>query len=310
MKSAPGANTRGAKLRVQLRYQTCNERLCLPPTDLELTADDDHRIDERRGVRECGARGRLGEGARSRRIPREHARRLRRTRGPDGRAVAAHAVRVSDGADHRVVFHESAGTHAPGRGAEALVYGLGIVLTFTAVGFVLAVVFGASGLNRFAANPWLNLGVTALFVAFALSLFGVWELALPSGIVNAAARADAGRGRFVGTLLMGLAFTLTSFTCTAPFLGTLLVRGGARRLAMAARRHARVFVGVRRAVRRARAGAALAEVAAALGLVARRGEGRDGHGRTGSGDEVSVERRSGVGLGHLHARRRVGFLDS
>jgi len=106
---------------------------------------------------------------------------------------------------------------------EALVYGLGIVLTFTAVGFILALAFGASGLSRFAANPWLNIGVTALFVAFAMSLFGVWEIALPSGLVNAAARADAGKGRFVGTLLMGLAFTLTSFTCTAPFLGTLLV---------------------------------------------------------------------------------------
>lgn len=106
---------------------------------------------------------------------------------------------------------------------EASVYGLGIVLTFTAVGFILAIAFGASGLNRFAADPWLNLGVTALFVAFALSLFGIWEIALPSKFVNTAARADRGRGRFAGTLLMGLAFTLTSFTCTAPFLGTLLV---------------------------------------------------------------------------------------
>jgi thiol:disulfide interchange protein DsbD len=106
---------------------------------------------------------------------------------------------------------------------QALVYGLGIVLTFTALGFLLAVVFGASGLNRFAADPWLNLGVTALFIAFALSLFGVWELALPSRLLTAASKADSGRGRFVGTALMGLAFTLTSFTCTAPFLGTLLV---------------------------------------------------------------------------------------
>ena len=48
------------------------------------------------------------------------------------------------------------------------------------MGFTLAIGFGASGLNRFAADPWLNLGVTALFVAFALSLFGVFELALPS----------------------------------------------------------------------------------------------------------------------------------
>jgi thiol:disulfide interchange protein len=106
---------------------------------------------------------------------------------------------------------------------QALIYGLGIVLTFTAVGFTLAVAFGASGLNRFAADPWLNLGITALFLAFAMSLFGVWELALPSGLVNAASKADSGKGRVAGTLLMGLAFTLTSFTCTAPFLGTLLV---------------------------------------------------------------------------------------
>jgi thiol:disulfide interchange protein DsbD len=106
---------------------------------------------------------------------------------------------------------------------QALVYGAGIVLTFTAVGFALAVVFGASGLNRFAADPWLNLGVTTLFIAFALSLFGVYELALPSSVLTAASKADAGKGRYVGTILMGFAFTLTSFTCTAPFLGTLLV---------------------------------------------------------------------------------------
>jgi thiol:disulfide interchange protein DsbD len=106
---------------------------------------------------------------------------------------------------------------------QALIYGAGIVLTFTGVGFTLALAYGASGLNRFAADPWLNLGVTAMFLAFALSLFGVWELALPSRLVNAASRADSGKGRLAGTLLMGLAFTLTSFTCTAPFLGTLLV---------------------------------------------------------------------------------------
>lgn len=106
---------------------------------------------------------------------------------------------------------------------QALIYGLGIVLTFTALGFAVAVAFGASGLNRFAADPWLNLGVTLLFVMFALSLFGVYELAMPSKLLTAVAKADQGKGRYAGTMLMGLAFTLTSFTCTAPFLGTLLV---------------------------------------------------------------------------------------
>ena len=106
---------------------------------------------------------------------------------------------------------------------QALVYGAGIVFTFTAVGAVLAFGFGASGLNQFAANPWLNLGIVALFIVFVLNLFGAFELALPSRVLTRASTADSGRGRYAGTLLMGLAFTLTSFTCTAPFLGTLLV---------------------------------------------------------------------------------------
>jgi thiol:disulfide interchange protein len=106
---------------------------------------------------------------------------------------------------------------------QALVYGGGIILTFTAVGAILAIGFGAAGLNQFAANPWLNLGIAALFITFALNLFGTFTLAIPSRVLTRAASLDAGRGRYAGTLLMGLAFTLTSFTCTAPFLGTLLV---------------------------------------------------------------------------------------
>jgi thiol:disulfide interchange protein len=114
-------------------------------------------------------------------------------------------------------------TTRPQAVAQALVYGAGIVMTFTAVGAILAIGFGAAGLNQFAANPWLNLGIAALFITFALNLFGAFELALPSRFLSGATALDAGKGRYVGTVLMGLAFTLTSFTCTAPFLGTLLV---------------------------------------------------------------------------------------
>ena len=87
----------------------------------------------------------------------------------------------------------------------------------------LAIFLGASGLNQFAANPWVNLGITALFLGFALSLFGTVNLTLPSSMVTKAVSAERGHGQFVGTLLMGFAFTLTSFTCTAPFIGSLLV---------------------------------------------------------------------------------------
>jgi thiol:disulfide interchange protein DsbD len=101
----------------------------------------------------------------------------------------------------------------------------GIILTFTALGMAMALLVGATSLNRFAANPWLNLLITGIFVAFALSLFGVFDLGLPPALVN---KLDSltrrqGGSQTLGTLLMGLTFTLTSFTCTAPFIGTLLV---------------------------------------------------------------------------------------
>ena len=108
---------------------------------------------------------------------------------------------------------------------QATTYMLGIILTFTALGMAMALLVGATSLNRFAANPWVNLLITGIFVAFALSLFGVFDLGLPPALVN---KLDSltrrqGGSQTLGTLLMGLTFTLTSFTCTAPFIGTLLV---------------------------------------------------------------------------------------
>jgi thiol:disulfide interchange protein len=109
--------------------------------------------------------------------------------------------------------------------AHAAVYGAGIVLTFSALGLALAAVFGARGVNQLAANPWVNLLITGIFLAFALSLFGVFLSQAPTGLLNRLDGIARGHqnGRFAGALLMGLTFTLTSFTCTAPFVGTLLV---------------------------------------------------------------------------------------
>ncbi len=108
---------------------------------------------------------------------------------------------------------------------QAVIYMLGIILTFTALGMAMALLLGATSLNRFAANPWINILITGIFLAFALSLFGVFDLGVPPALVN---KLDSltrrqGGSQTLATLLMGLTFTLTSFTCTAPFIGTLLV---------------------------------------------------------------------------------------
>jgi thiol:disulfide interchange protein len=108
---------------------------------------------------------------------------------------------------------------------RALLFGLGIIGTFTVLGLTLAALFGASGLNRFAADPWVNLTLAGLFLVFAANLFGWLEVRLPWRFVNAVDRSarEKPKGSSLGALLMGATFTLTSVTCTAPFVGTLLV---------------------------------------------------------------------------------------
>ncbi len=104
----------------------------------------------------------------------------------------------------------------------ALVYCGGIVFTFTGLGLGLAAILGATGINQFAANPWVNLLITAIFLGFALNLFGLFQIGVPSGVLTKLSNASTG-GSYLQTLLMGLTFTLTSFTCTVPFVGTVLV---------------------------------------------------------------------------------------
>jgi thiol:disulfide interchange protein len=116
-------------------------------------------------------------------------------------------------------------TSSGGALRRATLFGAGIIGTFTLLGLVLAAIFGAAGLNRFAADPWVNLTLAALFLLFAANLFGWLDMRLPWRIVNAVDRSarETTPGSSIGALVMGATFTLTSVTCTAPFVGTLLV---------------------------------------------------------------------------------------
>jgi len=105
--------------------------------------------------------------------------------------------------------------------AHATAFCLGIISTFTLLGLAFTLLFGASGLQNFANSAWLNMFLGLLFVVLALGLFGVYEFTLPSGITNRF--NPQGKAGLVGPVLMGLVFSLTSFTCTMPFVGTLLV---------------------------------------------------------------------------------------
>ncbi|HMK03241.1 MAG TPA: cytochrome c biogenesis protein CcdA [Ferruginibacter sp.] len=77
-------------------------------------------------------------------------------------------------------------------------------------------------LNSISTSPWLNLGFFAIFLFFAFSFFGYYEISLP-GRLSGKADSKAGSGNIIGIFFMALTLAIVSFSCTGPILGSLLV---------------------------------------------------------------------------------------
>jgi len=97
--------------------------------------------------------------------------------------------------------------------ALALVYAITIVVLLSVAAMTLLATF-----KNLAVHPVTNVLLGALFVVLALSLFGLFELTLPSSLATALDNRAA-QGGYVGTVFMAASFTVVSFTCVAPFLG-------------------------------------------------------------------------------------------
>jgi thiol:disulfide interchange protein len=102
----------------------------------------------------------------------------------------------------------------------ALLYCLGIIGAFVLIGLGLAVTVGASGAYRFATHPVTNLAFAVLFVVFGLAMLELFALDLPPALQGLAGGRRSGT---LGVLVMGLTFVVTAFTCTAPFVGSVLI---------------------------------------------------------------------------------------
>ncbi len=105
---------------------------------------------------------------------------------------------------------------------KASMFGLSIIATFTILGVLLSLILGASGANQFAANPWVNLFIGLVFIVFAFSLLGMFELQLPHGFTNWLNRKSNESTGALGIVFMGLTISAVSFSCTAPFVGAIL----------------------------------------------------------------------------------------
>jgi thiol:disulfide interchange protein DsbD len=117
-------------------------------------------------------------------------------------------------------FTKQASSSRGGTLGLATTYGLGIVISYTLIGFIASAALGEDGAAKFSGNPWVNVVIAGIFVVFALSLFGWFELTLPGSVTNA--MSAQGKSGFVGAFLLGLTFAVTAFTCAAPFAATIL----------------------------------------------------------------------------------------
>lgn len=106
---------------------------------------------------------------------------------------------------------------------KALIYGVSIVVIYVALGLLITLITGnSSSLNSLSTNPWFNLAFFVLFVVFAMSFFGAFEITLPSSWVNKADDAS-NKGGLLGIFFMAFTLSLVSFSCTGPIIGSLLV---------------------------------------------------------------------------------------
>ncbi|MCX6251444.1 MAG: thioredoxin family protein [Bacteroidetes bacterium] len=106
---------------------------------------------------------------------------------------------------------------------EAIVYGLSIIFIYTIIGTVVAVTLGANFAN-FLSTHWIpNVFFFLIFLVFAASFLGMFEITLPSWLVNKADK-QADRGGYSGAFFMAFTLVLVSFSCTGPIVGAILVK--------------------------------------------------------------------------------------
>lgn len=111
---------------------------------------------------------------------------------------------------------------------QALAYGFSIIFIYTVLGTLVAVTLGANFANWLSTHWIPNVLFFLIFLFFAASFLGMFEITLPSWMINKT-DSKADRGGFSGAFFMAFTLVLVSFSCTGPIVGAILVKsaGGA-----------------------------------------------------------------------------------
>jgi len=106
---------------------------------------------------------------------------------------------------------------------KAFIFGFSIMFIYTAIGLIVSLTSAGADFANNLSTHWIpNLIFFTLFMVFAASFLGLFEMVLPSNIVNKADK-QADKGGYIAAFFMGLTTVLVSFSCTGPIVGALLV---------------------------------------------------------------------------------------
>src|ERR1035437_9641864 len=115
---------------------------------------------------------------------------------------------------------------------EGVTYGLSIIFIYTVIGTIVAITLGANFAN-FLSTHWIpNVFFFLIFLFFAASFFGMFEITIPSWMINKADQ-KADKGGFLGAFFMAFTLVLISFSCTGPIVGYILVASAGGKVIMA-----------------------------------------------------------------------------
>ncbi|MFP4620604.1 MAG: cytochrome c biogenesis protein CcdA [Bacteroidales bacterium] len=107
---------------------------------------------------------------------------------------------------------------------KALIFGLSVIILYTSVGVIVSLTSAGADFTTVLGTHWLpNLIFFVLFLIFAASFFGLFEIVLPSGLANKADK-QVDKGGFLASFFMALTLVIVSFSCTGPIVGALLVK--------------------------------------------------------------------------------------
>ncbi len=106
---------------------------------------------------------------------------------------------------------------------QAIIYGFSIVAIYVIFGVLISVLFGAD-FGNWLSTHWIpNILFFLIFVVFAASFFGYFEIVMPSWLINKSVQHED-QGGIIGTIFMAFTLVLVSFSCTGPIVGTVVVQ--------------------------------------------------------------------------------------